>query len=69
MVQLFQDGNLLIDSLQGPFGLRRTLGDCALCCQLTWETCLPHQLLLGQHLHGLRKRKSEREPERQVGGR
>uniref|UniRef100_A0A8C3AJ73 Uncharacterized protein n=1 Tax=Cyclopterus lumpus TaxID=8103 RepID=A0A8C3AJ73_CYCLU len=56
MIQLFQDGNLLIDPLQGAFGLRGALRDCALCCfnhlaRLTWETCLPHQPLLGQHLH------------------
>uniref|UniRef100_A0A8C4GHE3 Uncharacterized protein n=1 Tax=Dicentrarchus labrax TaxID=13489 RepID=A0A8C4GHE3_DICLA len=58
MVQLFQDGNLLIDPLKGSFGLRGTLRDCfgSTRGRLTWETCLPHQPLLGQHLHRLQER-------------
>uniref|UniRef100_A0A7N8YC60 Uncharacterized protein n=1 Tax=Mastacembelus armatus TaxID=205130 RepID=A0A7N8YC60_9TELE len=63
MVQLFKDSNLLIDPLQGSFGLKRTLRGCfgSTRGRLTWETCLPHQPLLGQHLHRLQVRKAEKE--------
>uniref|UniRef100_A0AAX7UX74 Uncharacterized protein n=1 Tax=Astatotilapia calliptera TaxID=8154 RepID=A0AAX7UX74_ASTCA len=54
VVKLFKDGNLLIDSLQRPFRLGRPLGK--IWPLLTWETCLPHQPLLGKHLHRLQHR-------------
>uniref|UniRef100_A0A672ICC4 Uncharacterized protein n=1 Tax=Salarias fasciatus TaxID=181472 RepID=A0A672ICC4_SALFA len=53
MVQFFKDGDFLIDPLQRPFRLRGALRNCSGSSRrrLTWETCLPHQPLLGQHLH------------------
>uniref|UniRef100_A0AAQ6AEL6 Uncharacterized protein n=1 Tax=Amphiprion ocellaris TaxID=80972 RepID=A0AAQ6AEL6_AMPOC len=65
MVQLFKDSNLLVDSLQWSFRLSRTLGrrtgeeQRQAGLQLTWETCLPHQPSLGQHLHRLQERERE----------
>uniref|UniRef100_A0AAZ1XTW9 Uncharacterized protein n=1 Tax=Oreochromis aureus TaxID=47969 RepID=A0AAZ1XTW9_OREAU len=67
VVKLFKDGNLLIDSLQRPFRLDLTqkYGPDS---KLTWKTCLPHQPLLGKHLHRLQHREGNLVGLQQVKG-
>uniref|UniRef100_A0AAY5F424 Uncharacterized protein n=1 Tax=Electrophorus electricus TaxID=8005 RepID=A0AAY5F424_ELEEL len=56
VVQLFEDGDLLIHSLQRAFGLRWALRSHSGPSGRRPSCILSHQTLLGQDFHGLRGR-------------
>uniref|UniRef100_A0A8C7XDU7 Uncharacterized protein n=1 Tax=Oryzias sinensis TaxID=183150 RepID=A0A8C7XDU7_9TELE len=57
MVQFFENGYLLINPLERAFGVSGAFNVSAPL--LTWEPCLPHQLLLRQHFHRLQRKRGK----------